>query len=497
MKKRTKIIVAIIIIIIILLVISAISIVSYQNKEKKSVDDFINIKEIVEFYGGTYLTTKKSAEEGFKKDIRIVFPVNPISEDGLSNKAKYDAILGGIAAKMNRNDFRVLDETKNLIVRIYFGDGKQTYTINGDGNFFDHLLSNQSIENKVEDKISSIEVNSKLLEKIINNSWMTTNINLGTMDSAVEKYDIYFDEGYKIRKVAGSVYNIVFTKQYKDKVIGGLTTASTLEEVEQALGQATYTSEAGDEASIKGYKTDKFYVFFTNGEISIYPNQPIENQDEFAELVTEYIEEEDINNFLTKLTDIWPDYSEYTKNSDFIKVKYPIKGVEIDISNVKLLSITLYNNFSGKITNDITAESIKENKTIPEFVNIDFERNLVKIDEQNREMLDIRKREPLDRAETLKTDKYVVYLNNSQNQCIFYSSDKENIDSVLVVEDVTNIYELNETNFVYSINKKGIYIYDAIAKQTKEVITGNENYEIRKIENNIIYYNDTQISVKL
>ena len=66
MKKRTKIIVAIIIIIIILLVISAISIVSYQNKEKKSVDDFINIKEIVEFYGGTYLTTKKSAEEGFK-----------------------------------------------------------------------------------------------------------------------------------------------------------------------------------------------------------------------------------------------------------------------------------------------------------------------------------------------------------------------------------------------------------------------------------------------
>ena len=94
MKKKKIIIIAVILIILILILIGAIiSKNRTSSSEKNSVNDFRNVKELVEYYDCQYISTKKSVEENFEKDINLVFPEDPISEDRSNNQYLYNNIL--------------------------------------------------------------------------------------------------------------------------------------------------------------------------------------------------------------------------------------------------------------------------------------------------------------------------------------------------------------------------------------------------------------------
>lgn len=493
--KRKKIIISIIIIIIIIIIALVIVLgIINNNKPKSSVSDFRNVKELVEYYDSKYISMKNSKEEGFSKDINITFGIDPISKEGLSNQLKFETIISSIAGKMNLKDFRIIDESKNITIRVKFNkEGTINYIINNDVDYFLHIASRYSLDNQIEEKDTNIIVNSQVLSAIISRNWKTTNLNLGTIDSVADKYDIYFDEGYKVRKIGGKVYNIIFTNKYKSQVINGITTSSTFEQIRQILGSETYKGE-GESVDIIGYKNSSFYVFFSNNQISIYPNNVEQDNEEFAKLVTNLIETNNKKEFLSKITDIWPDYSSYNNDGSYITIRYPLKGIKVDFTLGNQGNITVYSNYKGKITNDMTLKDITEQKMLPTYINLAINENLVVQEEVARVNIDNRKRHPLDREETLQTNKYVVYLY--ENKCEFYSKDGEDIDSNIEIQGLNNIYELNDTTFVYGIKGKGLYAYQANLRRETAIVTGNDNYNIVKIIDGEIYYDNTEVKVQ-
>ena len=399
---------------------------------------------------------------------------------------------------MNSKNYRIIDEKNNIVITSNFDEnGNVTYIINNDRNFFEHLVSKYSIENAKNKSETNFEINSSILIALINNNWKTANLNLGTIDSEIDKYDIYFDEGYKIRKVNGRVYNIVFTNKYNEVVLNNIHTNSSFEQIRGILGNETYESQM-ENGSIIGYKNNKIYVFFSNEGISIYPNESGRDSNKFAEIVTNLIATNNQKDFLSKLTDVWPDYSRYSKSENGVIVEYPLKGIKIDFTNGQKAKIIIYENYKGNITKELKIEDIKENMSIPAtYINLKLDENMLVDTENTRIAMLNRRRNPYIDEATITTKSYTVYLDKNQNNCNFYSRDGTNIDSYISVEGLDNIYKLTDTLFVYSISGKGIYAYDATNKRKFEIVLGEENYNIKKVVNNTIYYDDKEIKINI
>ncbi len=497
MKGKKKGVIIIVALLLMIIIIAIYKITTTSNKPKTSVNDFRNIKELLSYYGCKYIETKKSSEDGYKKDVFLEFNILPVTEEGVSNKAKYEEIISSISAKMKSKNYRMIDEKNGIVVRANFSEqGTVSYIINDDINFFEHLQSKYSIENAKDKNITNFEINSKILSSLINNNWKTTNLNLGTKDSEIDKYDIYFDEGYKIRKINGRVYNIVFTNKYSEAVVNNLHTNNSFDKVREILGQATYEGKSGN-TSIIGYKNENMYIFFSNDGISIYPNEEGRDSDKFAEIVTKLIEDNNQKEFLSKLTDVWPDYYRYSNTQNGIIIEYPLKGVKIDFTIGQKAKVIVYENYKGNITNDLSIEVVKEDKSIPAtYINLKLDDNLLVQSENNRASFENRSRNPYVDEATIKTNSYAVYLNSEQNICSFYSRDRLNIDSYIQVAGLNNIYKLNDTKFVYSLSGKGIYLYNATLKSTSSIIESDDTFEIKNIVNNTIYYDNKSIIIE-
>ena len=188
-------------------------------------------------------------------------------------------------------------------------------------------------------------------------------------------YEIY-QEGYNIRKIGSEIYNIVFTQSYLDEIVNGITTNASLEDVEKILGTPTYEDTNND---IIGYKCEYFYIFFSNDEISLYPPDKYDEKDsiEFGKLVTELNNTGDINTFLNKLTDLYPHYSSFTDNNNYVDIEYPLLGFCVRMGYPSQNGVIIYSNFQGWITENIKMEDLIENKNIPANIYTRLETNLV------------------------------------------------------------------------------------------------------------------------
>ena len=490
MKKKKVLIILTIILIIAIIIIAKITIDA--NKPKTSINDFSSVKELIEFDGHTYISMQNSTEEGYEKDIYISFSKPTINEDGETNKNLYEIVISHVAGMLKGQNFRMIDTEKNVVVKIKFDENKNVnfYTINDDSKYWEHIKSNHQIDNYTNEPLTSMTITSQVLANIINNNWIYNNINLGTKESTVDNYEIYFDEGYKVRKLGSEIYNIIFTKNYANEIIKNITTSTSMENIENFLGTPTYKD---DKFNIIGYKSNYFYIFFTEGEISVYPvgNYNEEDSKKFGKIVSELNKTGDIETFINKLTDIFPDYESYYSNNNFINIIYPLQGFEVTLGASNNNGITIYSNFQGQITDDISINDIKENKRIPTNVNAELNKNLVYETEIKRYSQDEIYRNPNDKAYLIQTDLYTL-IEKNESYC-FYSRNKENIDSSLNINNLTNMLDYNNTTFVYGVKNDGIYMYDAKNIQLTKILEGKENFELQKIENNTIYYDNTSI----
>lgn len=492
-KKRIIIIVAIILVLAIIIVAR---IVINANKPKTSLDDFSSVREIVEYDGHEYISMENSTEDGYEKNIYINFSRPSINDDGTTNQNLYEIVISHIAGMLTGQNFRLIDTDKNIVVKIQFNDNDEVslYTINDDAKYWEHIKSNYQIDNYTNETLTSMTITSQVLANIINNNWIYNNVNLGTRESTVDNYEIYFDEGYKVRKLGSEIYNIVFMQNYNGQILSEITSTTSVENVENMLGKPTYED---DNNGIIGYKCEYFYIFFTGDEISIYQPDKYDEEDsqKFGELVTELNQTGDMNTFLNRLTDLYPNYATYYtyNNNSYVNIAYPLQGFEVKMGASSNNGITIYNNFQGYITDSITIDDIKQNKQMPANVYTRLDTNLVFEVEKARLIQDNLYRNPYDGAYLIQTDDYTI--RNQNNTYIFYSRDKTKVDSTLTINNFTNMVSYNQTTFVYGVTNDGIYVYNAESMTSSKIAEGQGNFNIDRIENNTIYYDNTSVNL--
>lgn len=428
-----------------------------------------SIKEIVEYLEATYISTEDSKTDGYDIDIYINFPYNLFEKD-ISKEIYFKNFYEKIARITNFKSFRLIDSNRTITIEVKCENGKiKEVKINGEIDYYKKEKSRRGKENELKIENIDIEINSQELQNLINNNWVTANVDLGNAESKYNKYDIYFDEGYEVRTIQGKLFNIVFTEKYKKSVVANYKPGDSLEKIETKLGNAY----KGD--GIIGYKTKDFYVVFSKNEISIYPNRR-NDYEQFEKLLEEYNEKQDKNDFLDKLTDIWPDYDSYSYDNKYVEIYYTLKGVRISFASANQDGIQIYENYKGSLKN----EKIDYKDT---YYHLD--KSLIMEKEEKRKlskevMTDDTNKEanPLIYSEKFSIEYEVS--NGSYKNVKIQSVDGEYPHNEL--DDTIVIYKYvwaDDTHLLYSIYQKGIYLYDATTRETQVLLEGSENYEIK------------------
>ena len=357
MKRKNIIIISIIILIFIVGIAIFIKI-KKQGSAKNT------LKQIAEFYGCEFVKETNTTESGYSKKIYWNYDVPPIdTEDGTQYKEYYESVLKAVSAQIKEN-FILIDNKHSIEIRVKYNpeNNKIVYLINNDKNFFKNEENKKISEiNQEKEKTTSIEIKAKELQYTIKNEWSRkkSENTYGNKIKSESNYDVY-SNGIKVKTINSKIYNLIFMKEYKGNIFENITTGMDNASIISILGEPTYENTEAD--LLIGYKTEKFYVFFSNGQISIYP---VENFDEnknkqFAEIISEYINNTNIyKETLQKVTQLYPDYSEYIQNDDSIELKYPLKGFEIKMGNNEESGIYIYSNYNGLISLDTKKEDLQ------------------------------------------------------------------------------------------------------------------------------------------
>lgn len=443
---------------------------SKNNTTANSTDlnrDLTTIQEVVEYLEATFISSETSKTEGYDIDIYVSFPYN-LFEGDISKEIYFKNFYEQIARVTNFKSFRIIDSNRKITIEVKCNSSKITEVkINGETDYFKKEASRRSQENELEFEIKEFEVNSDELRSLINNNWITQNATLGTPESKFYKYDVYFDEGYEIRTIQGKVFNIVFNKKYGKAVIEDYAPGDNLEKIEAVLGTPYKYS------GMIEYKTKDYYVIFSTDEISIYPNRRFEYT-EFEELVEKYNEQQDMNDFIYNLTDIWSDYDNYNFSDNYVELSYTLKGVKISFSSRDSSGIQIYENYKGNLKDEA-----KEYKDTYYMLN----KNLMMETEKERRFVHELTGEHGSSEESLQnSDDFVIlanYENGNYKNIKIYSLKEQypNNEFEDYISIKSYIWADNE-HLVFSIANDGIYMYTATTRQTEKLIEGKQTFEI-------------------
>ena len=176
---------------------------------------------------------------------------------------------------------------------------------------------------------------------------------------------------------------MIFSKEYKGEIFDNITTGMDNIKIREILGTPTYENTEAN--LLVGYKTEKYYVFFSNGEVSIYPVESFneEKNNQFADIVFNYINNtSNYKETLQKITELYPDYSEYKQEENNIDLKYTLKGFEVKMGNGEKSGIYIYNNYNGFIIPKVKKENLKSEVINNVYIinsNLVFEEELKRI----------------------------------------------------------------------------------------------------------------------
>ena len=221
--------------------------------------------------------------------------------------------------------------------------------MDGIDDYFTYLES--KVSSKKYKKIDEVELEltSDIISNLINNNW-ESGYDFGERSSIFNNYEIYKTSGLKVRKIQNKVYNVIFTEDYQGTIIENMTPSSSIEQVTAMLGKPTFKSEDDE---LIGYKTKDYYVFFGNGEVSVYRNYD-GSVKEFFDLADKYLADKytdsDLLNFMNDLTYMWKDYTTYQYTDSSVFLSYPLKGIEIKINYDDENGILIYNNVKCEMT---------------------------------------------------------------------------------------------------------------------------------------------------
>lgn len=367
-KKILKIIIPIILILLVLIVISrAIEKAQKQKEIEKvkqytSIEDFETIEQVAMYFDCEYIKEEPSKTNGYSVDIYLDIYVNTFSGEK-SNQVFYERLFQYCAKVLKHNNFIIVDESKDLVIGVICN--KETgmitnYYINGTKNYFEQYKSQKAIQEFTRTSEIEINIKSTELKKLINNSWKISDSTFGTKDSMFNNYNIYFNEGISVRKINGQVFNIVFTSNYPNEIVEGITTKTSKEDIIKKLGTPQFESTNNN---IIGYKSKDIYMFFADNEISVYRVEKKFDTSKFVTAVEEFSKDSDLIKLVNEVKKNWPDYDIYKYDEDYVYIQYSLKGISIKYNYNNNNGIFIYNNYYGEVSESTTIEQIVENGT--------------------------------------------------------------------------------------------------------------------------------------
>ena len=196
----------------------------------------------------------------------------------------------------------------------------------------------------------------------------------------------------------------------------------------------------------------------------------------------------DIKTFASKIALYWTDFDVYNFDSNYVDLKYTLKGVELSIYSGSLKNgIYIYQNYSG-------------DRSIADLENVYIkETDAVYDSEYARSMGEAEKAYKASQQNNVESELYHVELITDQNGDIikvgFISVDGTRPDVELNDRVYTYVW-LNESQILYSVQNKGIYYYDLDTLTKRILVEGEDNYEIKSYENDILTYDDTSVRVE-
>ena len=338
-----------------------------QNKEYNSLDDFTTPKEVIEYMGGKYISEKKSSDENFYLDIYENFNVDLYTGEK-SNEEQYRKMVRIMAYTLKFENFRIADEEKQILIAVICDKESSSISrtyINGDDNYFANQDSKIELSKINKNKITEFNIEAPELIQLINKDWDKNAINL-TVQEDFNDY-LYFNNGIAIRNVYKKVFNILFREDYLGDVLNGINTKTSLEDVVKILGEPTFgTTEDG----LIGYKGNDIYAFFSYETISIYR---VENckTDRLLNILKNFKEQRDVKKFVSSITDMWSDYDTYSYDTQFVNLKYSLKGVKVQFNITSSHGLIVGSNYVGDIEE---LKKLKEEIGLEEiyFQNIDY-----------------------------------------------------------------------------------------------------------------------------
>lgn len=455
-----------------------------------SVKDYKTIEELIASYNCKFIRKEETSD---LLKLYLQFEVDLYSGNN-SNENYFLNMSKVIAEFIDYKNFELIDNNKNIDIEVKCENPNIIeYKINGDLNYY---LNHDSKSNKsLSTKMTDFSIQSKELQNLIDKGWNEKNVDWGTKESTCNGYNIYFDEGIKYKNVSTDIFNIIFTSKYNGQVAGGLTTNSSKEEVEKALGEPTFSQ--GD--SLYGYVSKICYLFFdfSNKQISVYPVIEIseDEEKELKELIKKMNNTSDIKTFATGLTNLWNDYDVYDYDSNYVDLIYTLKGFELSISSDSLKNgIFIYQNYLGN-RNIVNMENVYMKDTDKVF---DYEKSR----SQNEKM----SRNEIGQIDEEYYDKYLginfsVRFNSMKSidskyykGVKFYSRKEEYPDSELNKNiEISSYIWYDENKFIYSIDDDGIYVYNCITRVNVKIAECKGEIIINSANSGQIIYNDTEI----
>lgn len=478
----------------------------YEEKTYDSLADFSTVQEVAEYMDCEYIKEILSPNESFDLDIYLKFKYN-LYTDGASNEEYFYRAAVLFAQVTGYKKVRLIDDSKELVIAIIGNSEAKKIIklyINGNDNYYGNKDTIKALENYKQANITRIEVQSEILKNLIKKEWKTKEMDFGSQETTYDGYDIYFEEGLEVKKIGTKVFNIVLTDKYEENIINDIKTDTSFEDIVKKLGDPTYGNVNG---SIIGYKSENMYIFFEKNRVSIYPLEKMGEEQAFLTLLESFRETADVKVFVSGVTDLWPNYDVYNYNEDTVDLQYSLKGIKIEINTQRDTGVIFYNNYNGSYISDLRSKT----SDLPKYTYFE-DKNLVYEKEQKNIYSDH------NYYESIKSYKYLkgqieIYNSNDEDTYLKYMKDSskfialgENLPRKLKIISVDGNFPPNETkdkvddylwvddyNLAYSIKNKGIYIYNAETRETKTLTEGQNEFNLKKYENGILYYDDAYL----
>lgn len=517
-RRKTIKIVLIVILILILVIIAVRALILYNEKqsqfEEKRYDtpaDFYTVEEVARYMDCEYIREEEPKNESYDLDIYLKFKYD-LYTDGASNKDYFYRAIVLFTQVTEYQNIRLIDEERDILIAIY-GDPEEKKIsrlfINGKENYFGETDTLKELDKYTSAATIRIDVNSPLLQDIIKNDWDTTKVNLGTQESTLDEYEIYFDEGYRVKKRATTIFNIEFTDKYTEPVVNNIKVGTSFEEIQNQMGTPAF---GGTEYEFIGYMSYNLYVFFWEDRISVYQVDSMTDEQQFLTLFQKFRQDLDLKSFVNALTDMWPDYSEYAYDTDYLHLTYILKGIEIKVNIDMDNGVTFYSNYNGSYLQDL----IQQKDNLPEYTYFNND-NLVYQNEIKKRKSVLNRNYVIKNFDTYKkiydlnreyniedivnsyektSNRFVVsvyYEEKSHIKLCTISRDSQYPDSEIDVGANVSYLWLDDIKLIYSIKNKGIYLYNAETRETSIIIEGQDNFEIKDYANNKIYFDDKEM----